>query len=151
MALDPTAREANVRDSIKKYFVDALEPQTTVMFDKGVSTPDNAVEKWVSVNFGMMDMGTVSDFYLRVYCFTRKDNEGFKLSQLRDLVMGFLSDTSQTDGMARIPFYRSYESQAWVLLGALLVQEVVESEQLLLDDETKYKILTVRLRWGAKI
>lgn len=152
MALDPTAREANLRDSIKKHFVDALEPNTTVILDKGLATPENvSLEKWISINFGQMNWSTLSDGYLQIYVCTRKDNEGFKLAQLRDTVMGHLSDITQTDGMKRIDFYRSYQSQPWQLIGALLVQEVTESPQLDLDDETKYKLLIVRLRWGSKI
>lgn len=156
MALDPTAREANVRDSVKKYFVDSLQPTVQVMFDKGLATPNiqgtpSEIDRWVSVNFGRMEREVLSEHELRIYCCTRKDNEGFRLAQLSDLVMGYLSDTTQTDGMRRINLYRSYESQAWVLIGAMLVQEVLESQQFEADDETKYKILTVRLRWSSKI
>jgi hypothetical protein len=156
MVLDPTAREANVRDSIKKYFVDSLHPTYQLMFDKGLSTPDltgtpGPTDKWISINFGMMDRGDLSEHILTIYTCTRRDNEGFKLAQLTDTVMGFLSDTTRTDGMARIPLYRSYPNQAWELIGGIVVQEVIESQQLQVDDETKYKILNVRLRWSAKI
>ena len=156
MALDPTARESNLRDSVKKYFVDSLHPTYQLIFDRGLATPrvqgtPSEVDKWISVNFGPMDRGTLSEHSLTVYCCTRKDNEGFKLAQLSDTVMGFLSDDTQTDGMRRIDLYRSYESQAWVKLGAMVVQEVTESQQYEADDETKYKILTVRLRWASKI
>jgi len=155
MVLDPTAREANVRDSVKKYFVDNLTPTHKLSFDKGMATPSvqglGSAEKWVSVNWGFTEMSDMGDYFLTIYCCTRKDNEGFKLAQLRDAVMGILSDTTQTDGIRRIPFYRSYESKAWDLIGALLVTEVVESMQNTADDETKYKILTVRLKWSARI
>lgn len=158
MALDPTAREANIRDSIKKFFVDNIFriEGYQLTFDRGLNRPilqgtPSEVEKWVSVNFGAMDRGDLSEHFLQVYCCTRKDNEGFKLAQLSDTVMGYLSDTNQTDGMKRIDFYRSFQDQSWTLLGALVVQEVMESEQFEADDETKYKILTVRLRWSAKI
>lgn len=156
MALDPTAREANVRDSIKKYFVDSLSSQYHLMFDKGMSSPNvqgtpSQVDRWISINFGMMDRGTLSEHYLTIYCCTRKDNEGFKLAQLSDTVMGYLSDDTATHGMRTITLYRSYEAQAWVTIGGLVVQEVLESQQFVTDDETKYKILNVRLRWGSKI
>ena len=156
MALDPTAREANVRDSLKKYFVDSLHPTYPVMFDKGLRTPDllgtpGPTDKWVSINFGTMDRGTLSEHMLTIYCCTRRDGEGFKLAQLSDTVMGFLSDSGETDGMRKIPFYRSYPSKAWELIGGIVVQEVVESQQFEADDETKYKILNARLRWGSKI
>jgi hypothetical protein len=96
-------------------------------------------------------MGVMSDFDLIIYVCTRQDSEGFKLAQLRDTVVGLLSDTTQTDGMKRIPFYKSYAQQAWELIGALLVTDITESPQYEADDETKYKMLTVNLRWSAKI
>jgi hypothetical protein len=156
MALDSTAREANLKDSLKKFFVDNLHPTYALTFDKGLSTPrlqgqPTPVEKWVSVNFGHLDMGVMSDFDLIIYVCTRQDAEGFKLAQLRDTVVGLLSDTTQTDGMKRIPFYKSYAQQAWELIGALLVVDVTDSPQYEADDETKYKMLTVNLRWSAKI
>lgn len=156
MALDPTAREANVRDSVKKYFVDSLHPQYYLMFDKGMRTPNvqgtpSEVDRWVSINFGMMDRGDLSEHYLTIYCCTRKDNEGFKLAQLCDTVLGILSDDTATHGMRKIDLYRSYQDQAWSLIGGILVQEVLESQQFVADDETKYKTLTARLRWSAKI
>ena len=156
MALDPTARETNVRDSVKKYFVDSMHPTYHLMFDKGMSKPNvqgtpSEVDRWVSINFGRMDRGTLSEHDLRIYCCTRKDNEGFRLAQLSDAVVGYLSDDTATHGMKTIPLYRSYENQAWTLIGGLLVQEIIESQQNTTDDETKYKILNVRLRWGSKI
>ena len=156
MALDPTAREANVRDSIKKYFVDSMHPQYHLMFDKGLNTPNvqgtpSEIDRWISINFGSMDRGDLSEHYLMIFCCTRKDNEGFKLAQLSDAVLGYLSDDTATHGMRQIDLYRSYQDQAWVKIGGLLVQEVLESPQFLADDETKYKSLTVRLRWSSKI
>jgi hypothetical protein len=157
MSLDPTARESNVRDSVKKYFVDNLFTAEGVQltFDRTLTSPDiiggDAVDKWVSVNFGYLDADSFSSMMLTIYCCTRSDSEGFKLAQLRDRVMGHLTDTSQTDGMRRITFYRSKESGAWDVLGALLVQLDPESEQFEADDGTKYKMLSARLRWSSKI
>jgi predicted ester cyclase len=65
--------------------------------------------------------------------------------------MGYLSDVTRTDSFARIPFYRSYENQAWELLGAFVVTDVQESGQLMASDGTKYKILSVKLRTASKI
>ena len=156
MALDPTARESNVKDSIKKFFVDNIAPHYQLSFDKALTVPKiqgspSEIDRWVSVNFGPMERSELSEHTLRIFCCTRRDNEGFKLAQLTDGVMGYLSDTTMTDGMKRIPFYRSYENQSWELLGAMVVQEIVESEQIISPDETKYKVLNVRLRWSSKI
>lgn len=153
MALDSTAREANFRDSIKKYFVDNLSVPLT--FDKALSSPDiqgKTVHKWVTVLFDTIQLGTMSEISLRLFCCTRQDNEGFKLAQLRDTVMGYLvNDGSVGDGQVRIPFYRSHAVDAWTLLGSLLVIDIFESAQLEAPDETKYKILTVRLKTASKM
>jgi hypothetical protein len=156
MALDPTAREANVRDSLKKFFVDNLHPTYELTFDKGLTVPrvqgsPSEIDRWVSINFGGMERSDLSEHWLKIFCCTRKDNEGFKLAQLSDAVMGHLSDTTMTDGMKRIPLYRSYSDRAWELIGAMQVQEVTESQQYEASDETKFKFLNVRLRWSSKI
>ncbi len=158
MSLDPTAREANVRDSVKKYFVDGLNRTDNVplTFDRGLSSPEiqgdaESVSKWVAIQFDAMDVDHLGFQILSIYCCTRFDPEGFRLAQLRDRVMGYLTDSTQTDGIRRIPFYRSYESQAWDLLGSLLVLIQGESAQFEAEDDSKYKIITAILRWSAKV
>lgn len=157
MALDATAKEANVRDSIKKYFVDSIHTAENVAigFDRGMAAPQvrgqpRSITRWVIVNFGPLELGVLSEHLLMIYCCTVQDNEGFRLAHLRDLVMKYLIDTDQSDGMARITLYRSYENQAWENIGGMVIQDIIESPQYIADDETKYKVLTVTLRWAAK-
>lgn len=157
MALDPTARTANIKDSLKKYFVDNVKRISGIAltFDKAMSAPRiqgaAAVNRWVSVKLDDLDLKTLSDQFLSIYCCTRADREGYVLAQTVDTVMGYLSDTTQTDGYARIPFYRSYEAQDWVLLGAFLVTETHISSEMEGPDETKFRIITVRLRFASKV
>ena len=157
MALDPTAREANVRDSLKKFFVDSLETTESheVTFDVSLATPNiqgEDVDKWYAIGFGLLGMETLSSYTVSIYCCTRKDPEGFKLAQLRDTAYSYLIDTDQTDGMKRIAFYRSRASGSWTLLdGGIVVQEIIESGQMEAPDETKYKILTVLVRFASKV
>ena len=158
MSLDPTAREANVKDSIRKYFIDNVHrgEGIHVMFDRTLSAPKTTgqrqVDEWLTVNFGFMDLTTLSEINLDLYVCTRKDPEGWKLAQLRDKVVNYLIDTTQTDSMARISFYKTYPEDPWILLGAFIVQDFgPESPQMVADDETKFKLIPVRLRWGAKV
>ena len=145
MALDSTAREKFVKNSIKKFFVDNVfrSEGIKLSFDKTLSVPriqgDVPANRWVAVKFGELEMGTLSDCYIEVYCCTREDSEYDRLVELRDIVMNYLSDTSMTDGMKRITFYNS---DSWTAIGALLVHEVLESANLEAPDQTKYKILT---------
>jgi len=158
MALEPTAREANYLDSIKKFFVDNIKTASGIalLFDPSLSTPDligngpSKIDRWVTVAPGSLDLDHMSTAILTVFCCTRRDNEGFKLAQLRDTVMGYLTDVDATDGMKRITFYRSYPEQAWEDIGGILVQDVNESLHGRLDDNTKYKGLIVRLRFASK-
>ena len=153
--LDATARESNFRDSVKKYFVDNLYKTEGVelLFDKLLSTPKVQgveVDKWVAIMIGDIDLGVMSVGTLEIYCCTKKDSEGFKLAQLRDKVMKYLIDTSQTDGFARIPLYRSSATEVWTNVGTMLIQVDPESRQMDAEDSSKFKIIPVRLRWATK-
>ena len=72
MALDPTARESNIRDSIKKYFVDnvARGESIELTFDRGLTEPkltgQRSISRWVSINFEWLDMDTLAEINLDV-------------------------------------------------------------------------------------
>lgn len=153
MALDETAKEKNVRDSLKKYFLDSLYTAAgkAVTFDRYLDAPDiRNLTEWVSVNFGGLELSELSSHMLTIYPCTRSDPEGDKLVQLRDTIMAYLTDNAQTDGMTRITLYRS---DTWTQLdgGFIIQQPVIESQQFEADDGTKYKILTPRLRFSTKV
>jgi hypothetical protein len=156
MAIDATARESNLKDSVKKYFVDNIERAEgiPVTFDKSLSTPKiqgTEVEKWVSIIFGEIDLDSISSFSVTLFCCTKKDSEGFKLAQVRDRVMGYLLDSTQTDGMARIPLYRSSATEAWALIGGMVIQlDGPESAVMEADDDSKIKTITIQIRWGTQ-
>ncbi|MFA5397507.1 MAG: hypothetical protein WC346_15970 [Methanogenium sp.] len=153
--LDGTHRESNFRDSVKKYFYDNLftTEGIAVSFDRSLSTPKVQgieVDKWYAVVIGEIELGTLAEGYVDIYCCTKKDPEGFRLAQLRDKVMKYLIDTSMTDGMARVTFYRSSATETWTSLGKMVIQVQGESRQMEAEDYTKFKVITIRLRWGAK-
>jgi hypothetical protein len=155
MALDASVREANIRDSLKKYFYDRIKTIETVAisFDKGLTNPEvqgNKVDKWVAVAFGAMELDSLAAFPFTIFCCTKNDAEGFKLAQLRDKVVGYLIDYTMTDGLARIPIYRSSATEAWQIIETGVVQIDAESQPPDAEDGTKFKIIDVRLRWGAK-
>jgi hypothetical protein len=154
VALDPTAREANIKDSIKKFFVDNIYTAEGVelLFDKSLTTPKvqgREVDRWVAVAVGGIEPDTLSTCSVTIFCCSKMDSEGFKLSQLRDKVMGYLVDSAQPDGAKRIPFYRSHATEAWTSLGNMLVIVDSESPAFEADDGTKFKTIEIRLRWGA--
>lgn len=150
MSLDPTAREANVKDSIKKFFVDNVERSQSVpvSFDKTLSSPKVQgieVDKWITIVFGDMFPSDVSACDLTIFCCSKKDAEGFKLSQTRDKVIGALYDAD-----FKIPFYQSKPvGQAWVKLGGMVAQIDSQSAEMEADDGTKFKTISVRVKWGT--
>jgi len=159
MSLDPTARLSNVLDSIKKYFVDNITGNHgyQIIFDKSLTTPEvfqtHSWKKWVVINMGQLNRNE-GYLIIHIFCCTREDDEGHILAQMTDNVMGYLSDTTQTDSLARIPLYRSRATGAWELLQGgfvVLVNGEFPNQDLLDKDGTKFSVIDVTLRWVAKI
>lgn len=155
MVLDPTARETNVRDSLHKYFIDNLENTEgyKLYFDTLYTDPKNVgagIEKWIVINVRPLETGNLSGITVNLHLFTRKDREGFKLSQMRDTVVGYFIDYDATDGMQRVPLYKSDPVNPWELLGGMVAEVLSESEHGKLEDNTKHKYITLGFRWGSK-
>ncbi|MCE5226094.1 MAG: hypothetical protein LLG05_09595 [Porphyromonadaceae bacterium] len=158
MSLNPLALEVNLNGSLKKYFVDSLEKNgVKVSFDISLAAPDvrsqgsNAVRQWYNIDFGQFGRGALSDYTFMIYCLSRQDAEGKRLSVMCDILIDFLVDSTRTDGLRRIPFY-DISKTPWELLTNMIVQEISEDKPFMLpEDETKVKIYTVRLRWGTAI
>lgn len=155
MSLHPLSKESNVKGSLKKYFVDALG--STVTFDTSLAAPDlrvrgvNAVKQWYNIDFGEFGRDSLALFYFEVYCLSRQDPEGVKLAEIADTLMDLLVDNSLQDGLRRIPFY-DISKNPWENIGAMVVQDIWDTPSVdMVEDETKIKIFSVRMRWGTKI
>ncbi len=155
MVLDPSAKDLNVKRSFKKHFVDGIETGygITVSFDKSLSAPSLQgieVNRWVSIRIGAMEKGSPGYANVDLDCCTRGDAGGVVLSAVVDAAMDTLSDTSQTDGLKRIVLYDT-SAIPWTNIGGMVVSDVVESEEMDGPDETKYKVISCLIQWGAKI
>jgi len=151
--MNALSKETNVRSSLKKYFVDALG--TVVTFDISLASPDirtqgsTAIKQWYNIDFGEFGRQDLAEYLFEIYILSRQDAEGVKLIENTDKIMDMLVDSSMTDGMKRIPLY-DVSSIPWELIGSMVVQDIWDAPVYnILDDETKLKILSVRLRWGA--
>ena len=151
--LNPLSKETNVKSSLKKYFVDTLGAAVT--FDTSLASPDirtqgaNALKQWYNVDFGEFGRQELAEYLFEIYILSRQDAEGVKLAENTDTVFGMLVDSSMTDGMKRIPLY-DVSKTPWELLGQMVVQDIWDAPIFeVLADETKMKILSVRLRWGV--
>jgi hypothetical protein len=153
--LNPLAQESNVQSSLKKFFVDVFGDAVT--FDISLASPDlrkrgpDAIKRWYNVDFGEFGRRDLSEYMFDVYCLSRQDLEGVELAKMADTVMSLLVDSSKTDGLARVPLYDTSKSP-WELLTSMVVQDVWDAPVLnMAEDETKIKILSVRLRWGTSL
>lgn len=157
MTLDPTIRETNVKDSLRKFFIDNLSTTSEIplTFDKYLSVPKLQgieVKRWVSIVFGVMLREDECSATFDIYCCTRSDSEGMKLAQLTDTVMGYLTGTDSGDGTKRITLYRSYPSPTpWVKIGGMVITRIDESGNNIAEDGTKFKILSCLIKWAGKM
>jgi hypothetical protein len=156
MSLDATAREANLRDSIKKYLIDSFftTEKIQVLFDKFLTSPKvqgHSVNRWIGIHFGTLNPDTLSTSNIEIYCCTRQDPENFRLSQLRDTVMDYLTPSSDESTFKSIPFYRSKADGNWTIIGGLMVTNIIQSDDMEGPDQTKFKILFVELKYAAKL
>jgi len=151
--LDQTAKIYNVQKSFKRYIIDNVNriENIRVSFDKDLSPPQKqgvAYDSWLSVNFGSSLPDTVAIQMVRLVCCARKDTEADDLSQMVDVVMGYLTDITQTNKERRIPLYNI---STWAIVGSMLV--FIDSESGIQEstDGTKFKIINLTLKWGAKV
>ena len=156
MTLDATAREANFKDSLKKFIRDNLEISQSIpiLFDKGLSSPKvqgREVDQWVAVQLGDCKTAGLMEAQVHFFVCTKKDPEGYKLSQLRDKVLGAFFDPSYPTGSIPVPLYRSHPTQPWVVIGYITPFITWQSELQYGEDESKYKILLFTFKWSAKI
>ena len=96
-------------------------------------------------------LDTMSESIVTIRPCTRNDPSFFKLTQMSDNIVGYLTPSSG-DGMTRIPFYQSAPARAnWVLIGGIMVHDLDISADLVADDGTNYKVITVRMRFASKL
>lgn len=150
--MDKTLSEVCVRDSIVKFFVDALvtTESLTVLFDEDIDAPGSYPDKYVSIRFGQLGIEErgFSFQIMNIHMITSKDPEGMILSGLRDTVFKYLTD--DTEGVKRVPFYNS-SVIPWVQIGGFLITGITESPQMDGAAQTKIKSVIIKLQFAAKI
>jgi len=155
MALDETAKLSNIVRSFKKYFVDSLYTTESIPLDFDKSYQDvyaalpGRVDQWIIIALNLSKMDTLAAFDFTIFMYSRKDPEAVNLFVLRDKVMGYLIDATQTDGLARMTLYNA----TWAQIGAAVIvlpEGRHESENIVAEDGTKFRFISASLRWGAK-
>lgn len=153
--MNALVKETNVQSSLKKYFVDALGEKVT--FDVSLASPNirkqgaDAIKQWYNVSFGQFGRQALAEYTLEMFCLSRQDFEGIELAKMSDVLIDLLLDSTISDGMRRISLF-DVSTTPWTQIGAMVVQDINEAPVFTLaEDETKIKIYSMRLRWGAKI
>jgi len=163
MGLNSLSRETNYKDSLRKFFVENLsdEHDIPVTFDKLLNFPDifqegfryhdDRVNKWVSiVSGGLIERSPMIIAYPAIYMCTRRDNEGYRLAQLRDKVRELLNESMT------IPLYRNFyvpfqDQYMWEFITHMTIFHNGESDQLTTKEDTRFKRLSLRIQWAATI
>jgi hypothetical protein len=148
--LDSTAQKRNFYYSLKKYVIDNLFTGNNIylLFDNFLP-PDSSVNRWVAVIQLPLNRDTLSEYGFELYCVTRRDYEGEQLTELIDLVAGyFLSDTTQTDGFMRIPFY---DAVTQIRNGSMVITNCSEGNQMEAPDQSKFIVLSITAKMASKV
>jgi hypothetical protein len=148
--LDSTAQKSNFFYSLKKYIIDNLYTieHIEVIFDKFLP-PEKGVDQWLFVIQKPLDRNTVSVYEFDIYCVTRQDYEGDRLTALVDKVAGyFLYDSTKTDTLIRVPFYNATTGNA---SGSMIITDCVESESADAPDQSKFLILSITAKMASII
>ena len=157
MPLDESAKLSNIYGSVKKYFVDRLVTIEGISLDFDKTYTDayasllDLVNQWVIIALEPDDMETLSSLRLSIYLYSRRDAEGDDLAALRDTVMAYLRDRTQTDGFARVELFNTADPANWISIGGGVLLVDNESGVYRAKDETKFMYISVTLRWGTKI
>jgi len=153
MTLPGQSRSANIKDSWKKYLNDNVKSSSVyVTFDNAMKQPKvqgKAMDRWVTCKIGQYLSGVLATQIVELWCCTRRDSEGYKAAQLRDTVYGLLTDSE--DVFKRIPLYRSHPTEAWTVIGQMLIKKdwIIDSGESEGDDNSKIRKLTIKTRFAS--
>jgi len=154
MALSPTTKESDFKNSIKKYFLDNLETTESlkVFFEELEEVPldvsGNPYNKWVIIVFGRRDLGAVSAQQISIDMYTREDREGDDLAALSDTIMNYIIDENSTNGLVSIPFYDT--SGTWAQVGGIIPYLQPSLGSMESEDGVQFKAINLLCKWGGK-
>lgn len=149
MELDSTAKKRNFIFSIKKFIVEEIYDSNGILpiFDEFLP-PEESTNEWIFVDFGPLDLQVMSVFSFDIFCVTRRDYEGDRLSELIDIVSGVFYDNTTTDGLKRVPFY---DAVTHIQNGSMVITGCEEGKGgMETPDKSKFSILTITARMASK-
>lgn len=163
MGLDPTTKEMNFKDSVRKFLYEqiALPPSLIPLsFDSGEAVPDGAAPSeestWVVVNFGGVILGPLMEGQITITIAGSMNLDADNVTLTRDIVVGSFYGSNWIDGMVKIPFYNELNlpdgnpNPDTEIITYMNPEIVFESPLQKAVDGTKYKTITVSFIWGSK-
>jgi hypothetical protein len=160
MTLHITAQEKHIRLSLIKYFTDGIVTALNIplLFDTGLDAPSDTDVQWVVIQNDMseMDSNRLSLMVINIILCARNDPDGIALSDLRDSVMDLLTGSIPVyDTTPRYTVPAEPEEDPELIpwsegINILTPDSVIESGISAGTDGTKYKQITVRLRFACK-
>jgi len=151
--MHPTNSDSNFKSSIKKYF---LTNVTTVPIffnfiyeDLKDPVSGNSLNKWACITFDEKLLGTVTEAFVSIDLFTKKDVEGDTLSTITDEFLNVLIDEDSTNHTPSIPFL-NYTSGTGEVVGGIMPFITRISPERDFIKGMKIKTITLQCKWGAK-
>jgi hypothetical protein len=156
MPLPDISKEINFKLSVRKFFYEianSFSPSLPLLFDTGLQVPvdsESEAPKWLTVEFGTFIAGSVNEALVDVYCCARKDVGSDVVTELRDIVVGNFTDSTQSDSTRRIPIYVNLNTSEEEIIGWMIADIAYQSPYMKATDGTKYKLVTINLKWGGQ-
>ncbi len=149
MALHPTRKISNFKNSLKKWIID--HKTFEVFFDISTDIPKDATDvellRWVNVILGdQPGTGDLIEQFVRVYLYTHKDYERDALGLLHDEVMDVFTDVDGS--LISFPLYDTV-ALPWIQIGGVAVYESFTSDESEIFSGVKYKFINLMCRWNA--
>jgi hypothetical protein len=154
MTLPDISKEYNFKISVRKFLfsiVNSFTPSIPLLLDTGLKAPtsESSAPKWIAVEFGSFIIGTVNEANINIYCCAQQDADADEVTLLRDIIVGNFTDSNSVDTIKRIPFYINLGTPFEEIIGYMVADIIYQSGYLVAADGTKYKLITINLKWGA--
>ena len=130
-------------------FIEQNLSSYTIVFDENFADPETfeSGSMWLTPVYGDCDPDSVvKEIEFFVYCFSKGDIEGLKLSEMIDSVCGVFSDPTQNDGNKRIPFNVVKDGQL-LRVSTIIASDIRIEGTFRLGDSTLGQAVRINLLW----
>jgi len=145
VAIAARLKEENIWLSIVKHFVDVCEDGSgiKVFFDRTFDV--EGYTRWISVQKEGWNIATsgMAEIVFTAHVCTKGDPEGITLSQVKDILVDGLLDSSNASARKSIPIYDT-EPETWTPVGYMVAETITEGAVAIGGEDVKFKPVTVQ-------